>query len=236
MTARVPAGVREGGRFATEARDEAAASLALPDVVHPRSFGELVTALGPQPDGAGTTERMVVIDAACAAGSSSEVEVHGPVDGSTLHVVHRAGSAPLRIVRGKVLIDAAARPWASSVTVQDGAQAEVLTAARSKISTHTEPGATLRLVLAPGVYGYQHVEPGGLLEAVGDRDACRITARTDMNPAPVARADGTLAGVCSLCGEPQVHDAQGWRHEGTGSRRCQARFANRDWSGEPPVH
>ena len=128
------------------------------------------------PDG---YERRVVISAESAIGVGGALEVHGPLDGSVLHVVHEGGVAPLRVRSGRVEVTAARRPWATSVRVECGAQVRVVAAERSKVATHTRPGAETTLVLAPGARGFQHVVPGGQLTLVGDRDGCQVSASTD---------------------------------------------------------
>ena len=181
MTSRVPAGVSTGGQFAPGARQEAPVRLSTLEVVEvhpadPRELAEKLDLRRGAPDG---YERRVVISAESAIGVGGALEVHGPLDGSVLHVVHEGGVAPLRVRSGRVEVTAARRPWATSVRVEGGAQVRVVAAERSKIATHTRPGAETTLVLAPGARGFQHVVPGGQLTLVGDRDGCQVSASTD---------------------------------------------------------
>lgn len=226
MRARVPAGVSAGGQFALAARGEARVLLR-GDVevvtVRPGDAGELAEKLDLRrgaPDG---YERRVVITAVAAADAAGAVlEVHGPLDGSVLHVVHEAGSAPLRVRSGRVEVTGARRPWSTSVRVEDGAQVRVVAAERSKVTTHTRPGAETTLVLAAGARGFQHVVPGGMLELVGDREGCQVAASTDVRDEAGQLVLGPGPASCPLCDEAlDLDDAGRWAHAG-GVLRCAA--------------
>ncbi|WP_251153638.1 hypothetical protein [Cellulosimicrobium sp. Marseille-Q4280] len=222
MRGRVPAGVSTGGQFAPGTRAEARVLL-VGDVevvtVRPGTAGELAEKLDLRrgaPDG---YERRVVITARAASDRVTMLEVHGPLDGSVLHVEHESGSAPLRVISGRVQVAAAARPWSTSVRVERGAQVRVLAAPRSKVTTHTRHGASTTLVLADGARGFQHVERGGLLELEGDRRECAVSASTDVRDEAGQLQDGPGAALCPLCDSSMANAGSGWSHVG-GEVRC----------------
>lgn len=223
MRGRVPAGVSAGGQFALGARGESAAALLLrEDVeavsVRPASASELVEMLDLR--GGGHERRVVITARAAADAGGAPLEVHGPLDGSTLHVEHEAGSAPLRVLSGRVQVAAANRPWSTSVRVERGAQVRVEAAARSKVTTHTRAGATTTLTLAGGARGFQHVERGGLLQLEGDREGCAISASSDVRDVDGELVVGAGWASCPLCNGPMSNSGAGWSHL-SGDRRCE---------------
>ena len=149
--------------LAPGARQEAPVRLSTLEVVEvhpadPRELAEKLDLRRGAPDG---YERRVVISAESAIGVGGALEVHGPLDGSVLHVVHEGGVAPLRVRSGRVEVNAARRPWATSVRVEGGAQVRVVAAERSKIATHTRPGAETTLApVGPGLFRVSLWVPG----------------------------------------------------------------------------
>jgi hypothetical protein len=220
VSARVPAGLSAGGQFALAARAEASVLLADTEAVtaRPANARELAETLDLRRSSADGHERRVVIAARAVAGGGA-LDVHGPLDGSTLHVVHEAGSAPLRVRSGRVEIVAAARPWSTSVRVERGAQVRVVAAARSKVTTHTAAGATATLVLASGARGFQHVERDGLLQLEGDRGGCQVSASSDVRDSDGELVVGASWATCPLCDAAVSHVGAGWSHVG-GDLRC----------------
>lgn len=220
MSARVLAGVSAGGQFASGARAEAPVLLGDAEVVtvRPATARELAEKLDLRRGGSDGYERRVVI-AARAAADGGVLDVHGPLDGSTLHVVHEAGSAPLRVRSGRVEVVAASRPWSTSVRVERGAQVRVVAAARSKVTTHTRAGATSTLVLAGGARGFQHVERGGLLQLEGDREGCQVSASSDVCDGDGELVVGARRASCPLCDGSVSNVGAGWSHVG-GDLRC----------------
>jgi len=217
--------VAAGGQFALAEREESSVLLLREDVevvsVRPARACELLENLDLRRGRGHERERRVVITAQAAADAGgSPLEVHGPLDGSTLHVVHEAGSAPLRVLSGRVQVVAAYRPWSTSVRAERGAQVRVEAAARSKVTTHTRAGATTTLALARGARGFQHVERGGLLQLEGDREGCAISASSDVRDADGELVVGAGRASCPLCDGPVSNSGASWSHV-SGDLRCE---------------
>lgn len=159
------------------------------ETVAPRTLSDLRKALSARRRDSGRSHEVVVTSEATARLTGSLV-VRGPADGSRLTVRVRSGFAPLEIVSGDVEVHAESS-MGNAVYVRFGARADVQMYPDRKVSTTTDPGGHTVVRVAEGCHGLQHVEAGGVLEVLGDMDACQVHTSGD--------GRGRRATVCAQC-------------------------------------